>query len=417
MKQSPPLNLDVLRNDITDVERSIADWDEGLREARARFLLTAKGQPLRPKARRFPAAWAAVALAASFVLGVFGWTIYRQRAAIRFDTGTEHAAGQVGALLSSPGSEPLPVQFSDGTSLSMAAATRARVTEISARGATVVLEEGSMSMAVVHRDATRWHVAAGPFTVLVTGTKFDVRWSKAEETLALDLHEGSVTVLGPSLGATGRRVLPGESLRVTVPPVGIVAPGQRPSVAAEPPGATREMATGQAAHGDGVKIGAGDIKGAGRGSWKQLALEGRYADALAAAEGEGFEATCRRASAADLLLLGDTARFAGSPRRAEQALELVRATPGATHEAAMSAFTLGRIEYDDRRNYQGAARWFQSYLREEPSGGLAREAAGRLIEAQRAAGDMAAARESANAYLRRYPAGPHASLARTVLNP
>jgi outer membrane protein assembly factor BamD (BamD/ComL family) len=82
----------------------------------------------------------------------------------------------------------------------------------------------------------------------------------------------------------------------------------------------------------------------------------------------------------------------------------------------MSAFTLGRIEYDDRRNYQGAARWFQSYLREEPSGGLAREAAGRLIEAQNAAGDMAAARESANAYLRKYPAGPHAGLARTVLN-
>jgi outer membrane protein assembly factor BamD (BamD/ComL family) len=82
----------------------------------------------------------------------------------------------------------------------------------------------------------------------------------------------------------------------------------------------------------------------------------------------------------------------------------------------MSAFTLGRIEYDDHRNYRDAARWFQSYLREEPSGGLAREASGRLIEAQKAAGDIAAARESAGAYLAKYPAGPHTGLAHAVLN-
>ena len=82
----------------------------------------------------------------------------------------------------------------------------------------------------------------------------------------------------------------------------------------------------------------------------------------------------------------------------------------------MSAFTLGRIAYDERRNYREAARWFQSYLREEPLGGLAREAAGRLIESQRAAGDIAGARESASSYLGKYPAGPHAALARSVLN-
>jgi transmembrane sensor len=375
---------------------SFAPWRAGLRSG-----------PLRSVARL------AVALAATLVLSAVVWTGYRRHARIRFDTGTERAAGLVGVLLSSPASEPLPIHFSDGTSLSMAAATLARVTETSSQGATVVLEEGSLSCAVVHRAASRWQVAAGPYTVLVTGTQFDVRWSAAEETLALDLHEGSVTVLGPSLGATGRRVLAGESLRVSVPatPTGAPAPGQPP---APPLGQT---GANPAARGDGVRIGPGDTDGTGHGSWKQLALEGRYADALATAEGEGFEATCRRASAADLLLLGETARFAGSSARAEQALRLVRARPVAKHEAAMSAFNLGRIEYDDRRNYAAAARWFQSYLREEPAGGLAREAAGRLIEAQKAAGDMSAARESASAYLAKYPAGPHAGLARTILNP
>ena len=413
MKLGPPLDLDVLRRDVAEVEHRI-DWDEGLRRARARFLLAAEGRPLRPKAGRLPfGPRLAVALAATLVLSVVVWTGHRRHARIRFDTGTERAAGQVGVLLSSPASERFPMHFSDGTSISMAAATLARVTETSSQGATVVLEEGSLSCAVVHRDASRWQVAAGPYTVLVTGTQFDVRWSAAEETLALDLHEGSVTVLGPSLEATGRRVLAGESLRVSAlaTPTGAAAPAQ-PS--ASPLGQT---GANPAARGDGARIGAADTDGTGHGSWEPLALEGRYADALAAAEAEGFEATCRRASAADLLLLGETARFAGSSARAEQALGLVRARPSAKHEAAMSAFNLGRIEYDDRRNYSAAARWFRSYLREEPAGGLAREAAGRLIEAQKAAGDMSAARESASAYLAKYPAGPHAGLARTILNP
>ncbi len=410
MKEGRPLDWEMFRKDVDDVERSIPDWDEGLRGTRARFLLSAKGQSLRAKPKRsFRAAWASLAVAATIALGFAGFARYQRSLPVSFDTGTERAAGHVGALLASRGSESLPVHFSDGTSFSMAAATVARVTETNAHGATVVLEDGSLGVAVVHHDASRWHVAAGPFTVIVTGTKFDVRWSNPEQTLALDLHEGSVTVLGPSLGPTGRRVMPGESLRVSVAEARAGAPPPAP----EAPG---ETAVAPATRDDGAKTASGDTSALGHGAWKQLALEARYAEALAAAEAEGFETVCRRASAADLLLLGDTARFAGSPKRAEQALQLARARPGGKHEAAMSAFTLGRIAYDERQRYREAARWFQSYLREEPAGGLAREASGRLIEAERAAGDVAAARESAATYLSKYPAGPHAALARSVLN-
>jgi len=426
MMDHRPIDLDVLRTDVADVERSVVDWDKELRAARARFLLTAKGQQLRPdstsptlpgRRRRVVLTRTAFALAASIALAVGGWVSYqRQHAPISFRAGTEVAAGQVGDLLYSPGSEPLPVHFSDGTSLSMGASTRARVTETNSHGATVVLAEGSLSLAVVHREASRWNVAAGPFTVRVTGTKFDIRWNAAEETLALDLHEGSVTVVGPSLCPAGRRVLAGESLRISVPSARAAA---TPNPAFAAPAAMAEVppARDGRAKDDRAKAVAIETDGAGHGSWKQLALEGRYADALAAVEAEGFETACRRASTADLLLLGYTARFAGSLKRAEQALQLVQSRPLARHEAAMSAFTLGRIAYDDRRNYADAARWFQSYLRDEPSGGLAREAAGRLIEAQKAAGDIAAARESASAYLSKYPVGPHAALARAVLNP
>jgi transmembrane sensor len=406
MEPDEPIDWNRLRSDAADVERRV-DWDRGLRGARARFLLTAQRPWPRSHGWRSPMLPTMFAVAACLV-AVFGWVGYRQHGPITFNTGIERTAGQLGDLIYSPGSEPVPVHFSDGTSLSMAASTLARVTETNAHGATVVLENGAMSFAVVHRPASHWSIAAGPFTVFVTGTKFDVRWSNVEETLVLDLHEGSVTVMGPSLGPSGRRVFPGESLRVSVP-------GAHATAAEQPSTGTIEMgppAVGRDEPTKNVDIQPGV---ASHGAWKELALEGRYADALVAAEAEGFENACRRAPTRDLLLLGYTARFAGSTKRAEQALALVQTRPTARHEVAMSAFTLGRIEYDDRQNYPEAARWFQSYLREEPSGGLAREAAGRLIEAQRAGGDIAAARESASLYLARYPSGPHASLARSVL--
>jgi outer membrane protein assembly factor BamD (BamD/ComL family) len=54
-------------------------------------------------------------------------------------------------------------------------------------------------------------------------------------------------------------------------------------------------------------------------------------------------------------------------------------------------------------------------LREQPSGSLAPEAHGRLLEALQRSGDSAAARSAASDYLARYPAGPHAEFAKRLL--
>jgi outer membrane protein assembly factor BamD (BamD/ComL family) len=71
----------------------------------------------------------------------------------------------------------------------------------------------------------------------------------------------------------------------------------------------------------------------------------------------------------------------------------------------------------DRGRANEAVGWFQRYLAEEPSGPLAREAAGRLIELYRQSGDAASVRSAAESYLKNYPTGPHAGLARSVLAP
>ena len=54
---------------------------------------------------------------------------------------------------------------------------------------------------------------------------------------------------------------------------------------------------------------------------------------------------------------------------------------------------------------------------EAPNGPLARETAGRLMEARENGGQHLAARAAAQRYLQRYPSGPDASLAIRILQP
>ncbi len=76
----------------------------------------------------------------------------------------------------------------------------------------------------------------------------------------------------------------------------------------------------------------------------------------------------------------------------------------------MAAFRLGQSAKGAQ-----AAEWFSTYLKEQPGGALAREALGRLIEAHQAAGDPISGRAAAERYLKSYPDGPHATLARQAL--
>jgi TolA-binding protein len=152
-------------------------------------------------------------------------------------------------------------------------------------------------------------------------------------------------------------------------------------------------------------------------AWRELAAAGKYRRALEAAERGGFERECERASAEDLVALGDAARFAGQPARAVQALQALRKRFPSDPRSGAAAFELGRVAFDQQASFGEAAKWFAIYLRERPHGSLAREASGRLMESLSKAGDNAGARDAAAKYLARYPSGPHSELARKLVGP
>jgi transmembrane sensor len=372
-----------------------------------------------PRRRRLTRGGVAGALALAAALAIF---VGRPRS-LSFAVGAGDA-GHLDAWIAAPDT-PLPVRFSDGTELDLAPEARARVVALDDRGARVVLEKGRLSASVVHRDKTRWVVGAGPFEVLVTGTRFDVAWTPEGEVFHLDLREGSVIVTGPLLGS-GRAVAAGETLEVAVGAVRLgstsaappalsapVMPGEAPEAPEPSPPAAPGVTIGETPRPSASAPAAGAE--AARPSFAELATAGRYADAVRAAEAEGFSTVCARASAGDLMKLADAARFSGQGARATEALGALRQRFPGDARAATAAFLLGRTAFEQRGAYAEAAHWFSAYLAEQPGGTLAREAMARLMECHERGGDREAARAAARRYLDAYPAGPQAAKAKSLL--
>jgi TolA-binding protein len=284
-------------------------------------------------------------------------------------------------------------------------------------GAEVSLENGSLRANVRHTGHGAWRVSAGPFSVRVTGTRFALDWSPSSQVFSLAVSEGSVIVSGSVVG-NAWPLRAGEKLVASVAEgrVELVNPERSPDVVvdAKPVTAAPAAQTSSAARAP-APFTDGSTRVKPEGDWREAAKGGDLKQAYALAELSGFKAACGSANAAELLVLGDAARLSGRADRAREALLALRQRYPRDSRRAAAAFALGKVAFDSRGAYGEAAEWFATSIREAPGGPLAREAAGRRVEALRHAGDLAGVRAAATDYLARYPDGPHAPVARSVL--
>lgn len=369
-------------------------------------------------------AWllAPVAVLALVLLG-FGWT---RSAATPLSFRVDGNHGDVDAWLAAPPHQSVFVDFSDGTGLRIEESSRARVTGVGPHGAKVSLESGALHAEVTHSRKSEWTFSAGPLAVRVIGTKFDLHWEASREQFSITVIEGAVGVSG-AIAGTERPVRAGETLSISLRDRHLELTNTTPAIESSPSLApiaaatATTVATSQVAY-EGSNQGgstsnAKDVASTIRTArWRELASRGQLREAYAAVEAIGFPETCQSASSSELLLLGDAARLAGRPDRANLALLALRQRYPTDGRRAAAAFSLGKIAFDQLHSYAVAASWFSKCLSEQPAGGFAREAAGRLIEANRAAGNAAAAESAARSYLVRYPSGPHADLAKSLLH-
>lgn len=402
----------------TSLTRTRAASDIKVR-VREKLVAGVKAREIRRsgRTRRGIVALVMASAAALLLASYFAWP----KEKLSFTVEGEKTPGVVGAFLSSSTTGELPLAFSDGTRVVLGKAARARIAHVDDRGARVLLESGELHANVVHRKDTRWLVEAGPFEVRVTGTQFDVRWDAAAQAVVVRLIEGSVIVTGCALGE-GRRVSAGEQLSASckdstqpasstdasfalpvepmVPVVGVEALVAAPLEDIRP--ATGHAATQAVATAEPTTNAPHTAKPPVR-------------EAVDASAVEPLAPVTKEPDSAELLLRADDDRFARRFDDAESALLEIRKRFAGTDAAAKAAFELGRITFDARGNYGQAATWFDTYLRERPTGSLAREALGRGLEARLRGGDTETAVSLATRYLAAYPDGPHAKLARKTL--
>ncbi|MFZ5895148.1 MAG: FecR domain-containing protein [Myxococcota bacterium] len=328
--------------------------------------------------------------------------------------------GGVDAWLAA-GTKPVSLNFSDGTALRLERSSKARVVDVSREGARIALESGSLHADVVHTGHSAWFMVAGPLSVRVTGTRFDMSWNPLNEEFSIAVSEGSVRVSG-SIAGSERAVGAGERLLVSVSdnrleltsaPNHVSAVTREQAVALEMDDAREALPLAQNLAPAPAAIDVSAVRAAP--DWKELLKRGELRAAFANAERVGFKKVCDMASAAELLALGDAARVSNRPERVNEALLSLRRRFPRDARSSAAAFALGKVAFDQKHAYAEAARWFSTSMRERPNGSLAREAAGRYIESVRAAGDRVATERAARDYLARYPDGPHAALARSLL--
>ena len=424
--------LDKLLREAREASDERAKPEETVEVAKRRALLRyrAEASAKKPRVLRRPFA---LVFAAALVVSLVVFFIFPRRQSITYVIGDSVENGALGAWIAAgPGSTEL--RFSEGTRLLLGPEGRARVTNVDEDGARLLLERGLMHARVVHVSASSsWDVHAGPFVVHVVGTEFDVAWEPTKEVLLLGMVSGKVLVRGPLLGE-GRTLVAGEELRVNVKDQrsevrvvpaaetegphaeGSTAPDTATapaSASASAPAPAPAPASASAPASVSASASASASKPAVGFSWRALAAEGRHREAMDAVEKEGFERVLASAPAEVLLELADEARFAGAFTRASSALVRARGLGS----RGRSAFLLGKIAADHQNAPAVAVTWFEQYLAEEPSGGLAEQALGRVVELSRRLHDEAGASRAAERYLARYPKGAYAALARDIAGP
>jgi len=153
-----------------------------------------------------------------------------------------------------------------------------------------------------------------------------------------------------------------------------------------------------------------------RGNWQEAARRGDYRGAVDIVSRLDVDRLLAHTRSDDLLLLGDAARLAGRFDMAERAYGTVRKRFSGQGCATTAALAMGRMAFDQLRDYKKSRYWLEIYLNEARGSSLDREILGRLMEARYRSGLVREARTTAREYLSLYSQGPHADLAKELLS-
>jgi hypothetical protein len=356
-----------------------------------------------PNARVY---WGAAVLVVA-VAAVFG---ARALSTDRFEARFRGAAVTVDSPLTTAVGASNSLEFSDGSQVVVEENSRATLSALTRKHAGIRLVSGRVSASIRKHPGMTWSVTAGPYAVNVVGTRFVVEWDERTRAFAVSVREGSVRVTGGDLPSSGITLAAGGRLERGTP---------APSVSAAPAPPAPEVVVPKTASADRAAappdVGAPAPVANGPNEIALLAAKGKYKEALALAERQGFSRLALELPENELLTLANAARYSGNPGRAREALMKLRERFSGRAASSLAALYLAKIAEDMTHEPARAVEWLRVFLAESPSGELAAGARASLMSLLLRSGDERGARAVAKDYLRYHPNGSHADAARALI--
>ena len=426
-KSLEPQDSDRALRHLCNLARAALTDDLSAREQAGWSRLEAKLSG-RPRPRRTLALGLALAAATTAVV-LLAPRLKQTPPSLAFRVVDETGAPQAAPDFASAGR----IEFSDGSHVTVAAEARASVTAIDAQGARIRLEHGRLSAQVVHLPGASWSMAAGPYQILVTGTAFDMNWAPDTSVLELWIRHGSVLVKGPNTGQ-GLAVVAGQHLLASAASGQIVLDAMAPAASSAqstvPAASPADLAPAPSPPSERPAMSPHEMPRALRPAtspralapepslaWPEALARGDFQRILDEAARRGLDDVLASAPSADLAALADAARYRRRNDLAQRALLAQRQRFPQTLAGRDAAFFLGTLDESrsGRKAQTSALQWYGRYLEESPAGGYGEQALGRRLALFDSLHDRTAARETADLYLAKFPAGPYASKARSIV--
>jgi hypothetical protein len=351
-------------------------------------------------------------------VGIGGWMGQTKQASIQYRVLPGSDLGLVGAYVAPTGDTPLDLRFTEGSFVELKPGARARVAATTPRGATVLLETGRASVDVAHRERAEWTFMAGPYSVRVHGTSFTVEFDPKTQLFELNMRSGIVSVEGPGISQPVE--IRGAQRFVHRAGLGVEPPEAKVSAELAPAPPVRESAS-ETKRSDTKSEGSGSVAagsapaGSVVASWEALVRRGEYSTVLRDAERRGLPLVLSTVTAPEIMALGNAARFAGRAEVGREAYKALRQRFAGSPAAAAAAFLMGRLSETSAPGE--ARRWYERYEQEAPKGPLVAEAMGRRLLLTQTSGSRAEIQRLAEDYVRRFPDGPYAGVARKIATP
>jgi TolA-binding protein len=327
------------------------------------------------------------------------------------------------------------IEFEDGSTLMVKNDSALEVVKSHREGVIIKMANGRLSADIRSAGETLWELRAGPYTITVLGTAFDVSWDAAASILDVKVLRGTVLIRGQKLDPDGIKLTAGEQLQSNSQSH-IVSSGRIGSELSSEVRRISERQNGDATENvntaDDPQLASDEDAGVApyeqgmldtdvttlacsSQSWRFLYAKSNFEAVVDTALKLGLENALHACSKQALWDLVDAARRTGRIQVAEKTLGVFRKRFAGSKKAMTATFLLGRIAMEQSKKPASARKWFSTYLKETPDGALSEEALGRLIELHMSSDMKSEADKHAKTYLSRYPGGQYAKLAESLL--